>query len=191
MRKSDWVAAAVAGLLGAGCAGGPTPRPAAEAPAEYRIGPEDVVEVVVYQADGISRTVPVRPDGKVSLPLVGELDAEGRTTRELADELRTRLSPLVQDPRVTVIVREVNAPRVYVIGEVNRPGSYPLRGQLDVVQVLALAGGFGEFADRDGIVLIRRGADGDVRETFDYDRLVDEEGVHIPRLRPGDTLYVP
>jgi polysaccharide export outer membrane protein len=174
---ASWVAA---------CAGTPAPLPSAEPEAEYRLGPEDVVEVSVYGAEALSRTIPVRPDGRISLPLLGDVEATGRTAGELSRELTERLAPFVREPHVAVIVREINAPRVYVIGEVERPGAYPLRGRLDVIQALALAGGFGDFADRDGIVLIRGGK----RMIVDYDDLVDAKAA-IPLLGAGDTIYVP
>ncbi len=189
MKRLHW-ALALAALVGAGCAS--SHKPLETAPqTEYRLDSEDVVEVMVFQSADLSRTVPVRPDGKISLPLLGDVDARGKTTGELAAEVQTRFADYVQEPRVTVIVREVNAPRVYVIGEVARPGAYPIRGDLDVVQALALAGGLGDFASRGSIVLIRRGAEGEQRTTLDYDDLIDDENGRMPRLLPGDTLYVP
>ena len=178
-----------AALVLAACAGTPAPRPEPEPELEYRLDAEDVVEVSVYGAEALSRTIPVRPDGRISLPLLGDVEARGRTAPELSVELAERLGPFVKDPRVAVIVREVNAPRVYVIGEVEHPGAYPLRGRLDVIQALALAGGLGDFANRRGIVVIR-GGEGGERQRVDYDDLVDARAT-IPLLRPGDTVYVP
>ncbi len=178
----------VAAVTLAGCAGAPRPLPSPDPEAEYRLGTEDVVEVSVYGAEALSRTLPIRPDGRISLPLLGDVEARGRTAAELGDELAAKLAPFVVEPRVAVIVREVNAPRIYVIGEVERPGAYPLRGRLDVIQALALAGGFGDFADRGGIVVIR--GDGGARTTLDYDDLVDAKTA-IPILGAGDTVYVP
>jgi len=189
MSKLRW-AIVLAAFVAAGCASSHKPL---ETPreTEYRLDSEDVVEVMVFQSADLSRTVPVRPDGRISLPLLGDVDARGKTANELASEVQTRYADYVQEPRVTVIVREVNAPRVYVIGEVARPGAYPIRGDLDVVQALALAGGLGDFASRGHIVLIRRGPDGERRTTLDYDDLIDDEQNAMPRLLPGDTLYVP
>lgn len=157
---------------------------------EYRIGSEDVLEVVVYQDPELSRTVPVRPDGKISLPLLGDVEVSGKTARELARELDQLFEGYVQSPRVTVIVHEINAPRVYVVGEVAHPGAYPLRGRLDVIQALALAGGLGDFASRGRIVLIRRTAEGEKRSVIDWDDIVGGSG-SAPVLLPGDTIYVP
>jgi len=186
MGRIRWVGLAV---LVAGCA---TARPPQliEDDGIYRIGREDVIEVAVFQAPDLSRTVPVRPDGKISLPLLGDVEAAGLTAAELADGLRGRLEGLVQTPRVTVIVHEINAARVYVIGEVAHPGAFPIRGRLDAIQALALAGGLGDFASRSRILLIRKGPDGDLRYVLDYDDLV-ENANSVPRLQPGDTLYVP
>lgn len=189
MRVLRWAV-----MLGAvsllGCASNPKPIETV-ADTEYRLGQEDVVEVMVFQSGDLSRTVPVRPDGKISLPLLGDVEAEGKTGNQLAAELEKKLEGYIQEPRVTVIVREVNAPRVFVIGEVARPGAYPLRGRLDVIQALALAGGLGDFASKSGIVLIRKGPDGEARYPIDYDDLIKNEKRQLPILRPGDTLYVP
>lgn len=189
MRVFHWAV-----MLGAssllGCASNPKPIETV-ADYEYRLGQEDVVEVMVFQSGDLSRTVPVRPDGRISLPLLGDVEAEGKTGSQLATELEEKLAGYIQEPRVTVIVREVNAPRVFVIGEVARPGAYPLRGRLDVIQALALAGGLGDFASKGGILLIRKGPDGDTRYPLDYDDLLKNEEGRLPLLRPGDTLYVP
>lgn len=173
----------------AGCATTKHPDLQVAPDLEYRIGAEDVIEVSVHQAPDLSRTIPVRPDGRISLPLVGDVEVEGKTAKELAAELDERLADYVQAPRVAVIVHEVNAPRVFVVGEVAHPGAYPLRGRLDVVQALALAGGLGDFASRSRIILIRRGPDGDIRRIFSWDELVRNGA--SPLLLPGDTIYVP
>lgn len=172
-----------------GCASTPRrdlPRPA---PGEYRIGTEDVIEVAVYRAENLSRTLPVRPDGKLSLPLLGDVVAAGKTAGELGAELQSRYGAYLTEPRVAVIVREVNAPRVFVVGQVGHPGAFPLRGELNVVQAVALAGGFSPFADRGGLVLLRRAGDHEQREELDYDELI--ESGDIPPLMPGDTIVVP
>jgi polysaccharide export outer membrane protein len=176
----------------------------------YRIGREDVLDVAVWRDADLSRTLPVRPDGFISLPMVGEVKAEGRTPNELAEEIRKALKPYVQEPRVTVIVREVNSSRVFITGEVAHPGAYPLRGRVSILQAIALAGGFTDFADRDAIVVLRRaqgaGAKGSVAEgsgsggsgsegdyiSVSYSELVDEPEKYEPLiLRPGDTIIVP
>jgi polysaccharide export outer membrane protein len=185
--------AVIAVVLLGGCAHRAKSAPTTEAQEPFRLGREDIIDVSVWRDADLSRTLPVRPDGYISMPLAGELQAEGKTPTELADIIKGKLAPYVQDPKVTVIVREVNSSRVYVTGEVARPGTYPLRGRVSVIQAIALAGGFTAFADQDGIVLIRKGNDGG-RYSVRYSELVDEqrEGKESDFfLRPGDTLVIP
>ena len=128
-------------LLLSGCAHRATAR-VDNSDQPYRIGREDILDVAVWRDADLSRTLPVRPDGFISLPMVGELKAEGRTPTELSDEIREALKPYVQEPRVTVVVREVNSSRVFITGEVAHPGAYPLRGRVSILQAIALAGGY-------------------------------------------------
>jgi polysaccharide export outer membrane protein len=170
------------------------PPPAGRAEqAEYRIGPEDVVEVSVWRDADLSRVMPVRPDGRISLPLLGELQAAGKTGPELAQEIQRRLAALVEQPRVSVIVREVNARRFYVLGEVLKPGAFPLRGEVTLLQALAQAGGLGQFADADGIVLVRSVDGQEQRYQIKYSQLVEGSGSGAGTiyLSGGDTIYVP
>lgn len=154
----------------------------------FRLGREDVVEISVYRDPELSRTVPVRPDGMISLPIVGEVLAAGRTTEELRDEILQRLQGYVRDPAVvSIIVQEVNSTRFFVVGEVMRPGAYPLHGDLTVLQGLALAGGLGEFSARRHVTLVR-GLSGD-RYRLSLAEIWAGKGG--PRLRAGDTLVVP
>jgi polysaccharide export outer membrane protein len=156
----------------------------------FRIGREDVLDIAVWRDADLSRTVPVRPDGYISMPMAGDIQAAGRTPAELAEELKAKLAPYVQEPRITVIVREVNSSRVFVTGEVSRPGAYPLRGRVSLVQAITLAGGFTEFADSDGIMVIRADEQGS-RIPVRYSDLVSDEGGEDVILRPGDTIVVP
>lgn len=188
-RKSAWGIAVLAVLLLGGCAHR-TKQVAPPADEPYRVGREDVLDVSVWRDPDLSRTVPVRPDGFISLPMVGELKAEGKTPKELEAEIRQKLTPIVQDPKVTVIVREVNASRVFVTGEVSRPGAYPLRGRVSVLQAIALAGGFTDFASQGSIMVIRRDGQGipvDYAELVDTD---DKSRIDLV-LVPGDTVVVP
>ena len=153
---------------------------------EFRLSREDVVEVSVWKEPDLSRTVPIRPDGKITLPLLGDVQAEGLTPRELEGSVQKQLATLVRDPRVTVIVHDVNGQRVYVTGMVGHPGAFPLRNTMGVLQALALAGGLAEFADRDTIHVLR--ADGR-RVAVAYDDLVS--GRSRVTLGPGDTVVVP
>jgi polysaccharide export outer membrane protein len=189
MRRAPLVATV---LALAGACGGSTSSAAREtrpfAPAEYRIGVEDVLEISVWKEPQLNTTAPVRPDGKVSVPLAGEVEAAGRTAKELEVELASRYATRINSPTVSVVVKELNASRVFVLGEVARPGVYPMRGALTVVQALALAGGLTEFADRDDIVILRRAESGQQRLKLD---LEDAVGSAAIELAPGDTVVVP
>jgi polysaccharide export outer membrane protein len=186
--------AAVAGvLLAAACASNKPSERAAERPdlGEYRIGREDVLEVVVWHEPELTRVVPVRPDGRITLPLAGEVEAAGKTPGELQAGLTKALAPYIQDTAVAVLVREINGARVYVLGEVTRPGGFALRGPLTVMQAIALAGGRSEFA-KDEVVWLRQEANGKTgRVSLSFDELVQGEAAGALSLRPGDVLYVP
>jgi len=166
--------------------------PADDGDRPYRIGREDVLDIAVWRDPDLSRTVPVRPDGFISMPMAGDVIAAGKTPEELAEELKQKHWPYVQEPRITVIIREVNSSRVYVAGEVTHPGAYPLRGRVSLVQAIALAGGFTDFADSDGIVVIRTDAEGG-RIPVRYRDLISSNSKEKRELilRPGDTIVVP
>jgi polysaccharide export outer membrane protein len=186
-RAGLWVVVGV--LLLAGCAHKPAMK-VDNSDQPYRIGREDVLDVAVWRDADLSRTLPVRPDGYVSMPMTGDVLAAGKTPTELADEIKERLKPYVQEPRVTVIIREVNSSRVFVTGEVANPGAYPLRGRVSLVQAIALAGGFTDFANSDRILVIRtddKGGQIPVR----YSDLISPDGGQDVILRPGDTIVVP
>lgn len=154
----------------------------------FRIGREDVLDIAVWRDPDLSRTLPVRPDGFISMPMAGEVKAEGKTTFELSEELKSRLAPYIQQPKVTVMVREVNSSRIFVTGEVSKPGAFPLRGRISVVQAIALAGGFSDFANKDGMMVIRQGSRIQVRYS---DLISNREGSAEVYLKPGDTIVVP
>ncbi len=169
------------------CAHQPSRPTVVDEAAPFLIGCEDVVEVSVYRDADLTRTVPVRPDGLISLPMVGEVLAAGRTPAELRDEIAGRLGGIVQSPTVvSVIVREINSARYYVLGEVMRPGAFPLRGEVGVLQGIAAAGGPGEFSARGRIELLRAGSN--ERLMLDLDAL--ERGESSVLLHPGDTVVV-
>lgn len=197
-RAGMGLAVAVALVAGAGCAHRTRTAPAASEPEPYRIGREDVLDVSVWRDPELSRVMPVRPDGFISLPIVGDVAAAGKTPPELASEIRQKLQPFVQEPRVTVLVREVNSARVYVTGEVAHPGAYPLRGRVSVLQAIALAGGFTDFANRDGILVVRKGNQAGQIPVRYRDLVADEERKASQEqndpdvdLVPGDTVVVP
>jgi polysaccharide export outer membrane protein len=167
--------------------------PAAVIPAEdgdYKIGPEDVLDISVWKNQELSRTVPVRPDGKVSLPLVNDIQAAGLTPSRLRQELTRRLSEYVPSPEVAVIVREVHSAKVSVVGAVKNPGRYEMRSPATVLELIALAQGFTDFASRDRIVVLRQSAT-PARITFNYRKIADGTEQDNFLVQPGDIIVVP
>ena len=180
-------------LLAAACASArPPERPEARPDAgEYRIGREDVLEVVVWHEPELTRVVPVRPDGRISLPLAGEVEAAGRTPTELQERVSQALEPYFRETKVAVLVREINGTRVFVLGEVTKPGGFPLRGPMSVMQAIAVAGGRTEFA-KDEVIWLRQQANGGTeRASLSFRQMVKGEAAGALWLRPGDVLYVP
>jgi polysaccharide export outer membrane protein len=158
---------------------------------EYRLGPGDKLRVEVYKDAQLSQSLQVRPDGKITLPLVGDMAAAGKTPIELRDALTTSLKEYVTNPVVTVIVVEATAAQIYVIGEVASPGTLVMQGPMTVLQALAQVGGLREFADRDDIRILRKSGTGAVRTIdFDYKRALKGETEPM-YLQPGDTIVVP
>jgi polysaccharide export outer membrane protein len=158
----------------------------------YRIGPEDVLQVSVFSNDALSRTVPVRPDGMITLPLLNDVKAAGLTPMELRDVLLKKLVEFVPTPEVAVIVTEVKSFMISVIGQVAKPGRYDLRSSATVVEALAMAGGFKEFAGRSRIVVVRAEGASSRRIAFDYDRMNARKSPQENfALRPGDIVMVP
>ena len=185
--------AVAAATAASGCGGSPTYNWKSEGALGYRIGPGDTLKVVVWKHDELSTQVAVRPDGYISLPLVGDVGATGRGASEIAADVQQRLHRYYQDdPPVTVQVSEVKSYKIYVIGEVNHPGEYAPSHEVTVLMGLSLAGGFTRFADASRIVIVRRDARGERRIPFDYTAVVDhgalEENI---ALELGDTVIVP
>ena len=167
-----------------------TPAPSAGSVGpDYLLGIGDKLRVEVYREPQLSQSLEIRPDGKITLPLVGDVVAAGSTPRALGQTLSEKLKDYLTNPVVTVIVAEANPPTAYVMGEVNNPGAIPLRSPLTVVQALAMAGGFKEFANTKGIRILRRSASGVSTIPFNYKEAV--EGGPPVMLQPGDTLVVP
>jgi len=157
---------------------------------EYRLGPGDKLRIEVYKDQQLSQSVQVRPDGKITLPLVGDLDATGRRPIELRDAITQQLKTYMTNPSVTVIVVEATAATAYVMGEVNHPGAVTLQGgPLTVIQALALAGGLKDFADTKNIRILRRGSTG--LQTIEFNYKTGIRGAAPVYLRPGDTVVVP
>jgi polysaccharide export outer membrane protein len=160
---------------------------------DYVIGPQDLLAIDVWHEPELSQTVPVRPDGKISLPLIGELEVSGLTPRALQGLLAKELEAYIHKPQVTAIVREVNSRKYFLIGEVERPGSYPLSPHMTVLDALATAGGFRDFAKIQQIYLLRLRPDGSRnRLHFDYKAAVNGKAWYRDiELQMGDTLIVP
>jgi polysaccharide biosynthesis/export protein len=165
---------------------------AAVVDADYKIGAQDVVRIDVWKEPEITRTIPVRPDGKISLPLLNDVQASGLTAMQLAGAIRDGLTKYLTNPQVTVTVTEINSRRVYVTGEVMRTGALPLLPNMTVLQALASAGGFTQFAKLKDIYILRMENGQQVKYAFDYKEAL--KGKHPERnilLRPGDLIVVP
>jgi len=160
--------------------------------AEYRIGPEDVLQISVWKNEAMSRTVSVRPDGKISLPLLNDVQAAGRTPMEVREFLVKKMVEYTPAPEVSVIILEVRSFKVSVIGEVPRPGRYELKTATTVLDGLAMVGGFSQFASRTRIVVLRPEGKGMKRIPFNYNKVISEGGEQENfYLRPGDIVVVP
>ena len=169
----------------------PPPQAVSQAGPEYRMGPEDVLRVSVWENKELTLDLVVRPDGKISMPLIQDVVAEGQTAMELGNTIHDRLLTFIKEPQVSVIVLQVNAPKYFVIGNVAKPGTYSLRSETSVLQALALAGGFTQFASTRNIRLIRNsGGKQDVRKV-NYNDMIDEAGEGNYILKSGDTIVVP
>jgi len=187
-------------LLSGGCSPfDPKPEPAAittatYATGDYKIGPEDVLEIIVWRNQDLSKTITVRPDGKISLPLIGDVQAVGMTPDQLTKEIVNRLKEFKENPNVSVVVQQVNSYGVFVLGEVAHPGKYQLKSFTSVLQAVSLAGGFTPYAAKSKMFLLRKipDRDSEVRIPIDYDEIVSgEDSTHNAILVPGDTLVVP
>jgi polysaccharide biosynthesis/export protein len=161
---------------------------------EYIIGPEDLLEITVWRNADLSKTVIVRPDGRISLPLVGDVTAVGKTPTQLTDEIATRLKDFKENPSVAIVIKEVNSYAIYVLGEVKGPGKYPLKSKTTLLQGITIAGGFTPTAARNKVVVFRFGENGsgDERIKASYDDIVLRDGSQQNiELKPGDTVVVP
>src|SRR5262245_61082701 len=158
---------------------------------EYRVGPGDKLRIEVYKDPQLSQSVQIRPDGKITLPLLGDVDATNRTPIELRDAIASALKEYITNPTVTVIVVEANASKVFVMGEVAHPGSMPLNGPTTILQAIAMAGGFKEFANTKDVRVMRPNANGSVQQLrFNYKDVLNGDAKPF-YLRSGDTVIVP
>lgn len=159
----------------------------------YIIGANDVLAINVWKEPEISRSVPVRSDGRISLPLVGDIQAAGRTPHDLKNELTAKLKSYISEPEVTVIVQEIRSKKFNVMGMVARPGSFLLTNSMTVLDGLAQSGGFRDFAKKKSIYVLRKNADGtESRLPFNYkDVIAGKSTEQNVKLQPGDTVVVP
>jgi polysaccharide export outer membrane protein len=160
--------------------------------ASYLIGPGDVLQISVWKEEGMDQQILVRPDGEITFPLVGEVQAGGLTTRMLSDAIIEKLKKYIPSPNVTVSVLQAISNKVYVIGKVNRPGEFSATAYMDVLQALTMAGGLTPYADSDEIKIIRRTETGTKMKLFDYDEVISGEQLEMNIiLKAGDTVVVP
>jgi polysaccharide export outer membrane protein len=191
------------GVTGIAQQGQASPAPGAQAsesaagagvipPADYVIGAEDVLSIVVWREKDLTADVMVRPDGKVSLPLLNDVEAAGLTPEELRMRLTEATARYVESPNVTVIVKAINSRKVFITGEVAKPGPYPLGGPTTVLQLIAQAGGLLEYADRENINVMRNSGAKMSMVRFNYKDV--SRGRNVEQnivLKPGDTVIVP
>lgn len=158
----------------------------------YIIGPEDVLYIYVWKEENLSRTVPVRMDGMISIPLVDDVKAAGMTPLQLKEYLLAKFREFVETPDVTVIVQEANSYKVYVQGEVKTPGVYKLRTETSLVQLIVMAGGFTDWADRKKITIIRKEGGKESRIRANYKKIIEgDEGAKDIILKSGDIVIIP
>jgi len=159
----------------------------------FVIGAEDVLAVNVWKEPDLSRSIPVRSDGKISLPLVGEVVAAGRTPLQVEEDISTKLKSYITEPQVTVMVQQINSQKFNVLGQVERPGSYPLTASTTIVDAIAVAGGFRDFAKKKGVYVLRKNANGgESRIAFNYqDYLKGKNASQNIALQVHDTIIVP
>ena len=159
---------------------------------QFYLGPEDVLEISVWKDEALTKQVVVRPDGRISFPLIGDVIAAGRTVEAVRQEIKDRVGVNVPDAPVIVLVLQVGSPKVYVVGKVQKPGVYLMGRTLRVMQVLAMAGGVTTFADEGGILIIRQEKGQQRFIEFDYGRVAGGKDLEKNiRLKPGDTVVVP
>lgn len=203
MKKFKWIYFGwLVLILSLGCAtaqgqgekvaGKPAQPKAVADSSQYVIGPEDVLHIHVWKEDALSRTIPVRMDGKISLPLLDDIQAAGLTPLQLKEVINEKLTKFISNPTASVIVVEMNSFKVYVSGQIRAPGVYRLRSETTLIQLIAMAGGFTEWADQKGILILRKEKGREQQITVNYKKALKGE---VPSsqlvLRPGDTIIVP
>lgn len=184
---------AVFGQTGESAAAAKTDEPKSVAvDSSYTIGPEDVINVAVWKEPDFSGTVPVRPDGKISLALIGDVQAAGKTPEQLTSDLTGLLKKYIAEPRVTVTVTAINSRKVYLLGEVNRPGPVIMTPSMTVLQAIAAAGGPTAYANTKKMYVLRKDGANQTKLAFNYKEAIKG---NVPEqnivLKPGDTIVVP
>lgn len=170
----------------------PPPTPAGQWGNDYLIGPGDVLEIMVWKEPDISRTVTVRLDGKISLPLVDDIQAANSTPLQVKQRITEALRGYVDAPAVYVMLLEARSKKIYVIGKVTNPGEQQLEKQMNLLQAISMAGGFADWADTNDIVIMRKGPKGQVRIKVDYRRAVSGKDINQNiLLQPDDVIVVP
>jgi polysaccharide biosynthesis/export protein len=167
-------------------------RAATAVPADYVIGPEDVLSIVYWRDKDMSGDVAVRPDGKISLPLLNDVPAAGMTPAQLRERLIEASKAYFEDPNLTVVVKQMNSRKVFITGEVNKPGPYPLVGPTTVLQLIAIAGGLRDYAESKKIIIVRNENGRPMAYPFNYKDVVSRKSLRQNiELKPGDTVIVP
>jgi polysaccharide export outer membrane protein len=171
----------------------PVPASAPPAITDYVIGPEDLLQITVWKNESLSRELAVRPDGKISMPLLHDIQAAGLTPMQLQEKLSTALGEFMPNPEVSVTVTDVRSYRISVLGEVVKPGVLQLKSDTTVLEAIALAGGFRDFASPSKIVILRKNGDGQTNKIpFNYNRVVkDNRAEGNVTLKSGDVVVVP
>jgi polysaccharide biosynthesis/export protein len=159
----------------------------------FVIGNDDVLAISVWKEPELTKAIPVRSDGKISLPLVGEIQAAGRTPLQLEENITEKLKGFITSPEVTVIVQQVNSRKYNVLGEVSKPGSFPLTASTTIMDAIATSGGFKDFAKKSGVYILRKGPDGrETRLNFNYkDFIKGKNSSQNIKIEPNDTIIVP
>jgi polysaccharide biosynthesis/export protein len=200
VRVRTMVAAAALLILASGAAAGQvrekTGAPAAVAgvtpPEDYVIGADDVLIVLFWREKDMSAEVMVRPDGKITLPLLNDVVAAGLTPDALREQLNAAAARFIEEPAASVVVKAINSRKVFVTGEVQKPGPYPLTTPTTVMQLLAIVGGLKDYATRDEIVVMRNENGRQVLFPFDYDAIIKRKKLEQNiLLKPGDTVVIP
>lgn len=161
---------------------------------DYIIGPEDVLDITVWRNQDLSKSVTVRPDGRISLPLIGDVAAVGKTPVQLTEEISAKLKEFKENPSVSIMVTQVNSYAIFLLGEVMKPGKFPLKSKTTLLQGITIAGGFTPVAARNKLVVFRFSENGEglVKIRASYDDIVLRDGsLQNIELKPGDTIVVP